>query len=605
MSSFVKLSFAAIPPLACLGAGAGVLLGWHRAAAGFPLLLVDTVRSTLAWTLLGTVVFLALFVAGRRLLASRLRTSLLVPVAAGLAALPFVALAGYSLNRARAVLPRDFLKPYALLPNLYLLGASFLAYVALCYVLRFWERRRRPAAWPTVGVAAVLLALYAGLALAFRDERKTEGPDVLVLLVDALRADHLSSYGYGRETTPAIDTLARDGVLFRQAISQSTFTKTSIASLFTGKNPYQHGLYEGQLKLPDGTYTADVLDAGETTLAEAFRAAGYLTGAWVQNSHLRAVMGFSQGFVEYHDQQGPIRRIHRRFFPWLERAGARYSFFAYLHYIDLHDPYRPPPPYDRLFGSYSDVYAGVDFREWGSFLQSVRSGEKTLSAADIEQLRAYYDGQLRAIDDEIGKLLDRLKESGLYERSTIVLTADHGDGFMEHGFISHSTTPYDELVRVPLIVKLPGNEHAGQVVKEQVRLIDVMPTLLELVGAEAPAGMAGCSLVPLIRSGAALDPDCRTAVSEVHREDGEPILALRTERYKFIYQADAPAELYDLALDPGETRNRAESSPDEAQPFSELALRLCKLRDRTDADQLQLDERTLRELKALGYVGDG
>ena len=135
-----------------------------------------------------------------------------------------------------------------------------------------------------------------------------------------------------------------------------------------------------------GAVSSDLLPAGERTLAEALRPAGYLTAAWVQNSHLRDFMGFAQGFVEYRDQQGGIERIHRRFLRWLRSAGGHYPWFAYLHYIDLHDPYLPEPPYDTLFGAFAPVYEGIDLAEWGAYLEAVRHGRETLSAAEVAQL---------------------------------------------------------------------------------------------------------------------------------------------------------------------------------------------------------------------------
>jgi arylsulfatase A-like enzyme len=438
------------------------------------------------------------------------------------------------------------------------------------------------------------------------------------LLIDALRADHLSSYGYRRQTTPAIDALARDGVLFRQAIAQSTFTKSSIATLFTGRYPFQHGVYWGSLELASGAVISDVLPEEEICLAEELRERGYLTAAWVQNSHLRQVMGFGQGFVSYRDSQGSIERIHRKVRPWLRGAARRYPFFAYLHYIDLHDPYRPPPPYDTLFGDPGDVYGGVDLDEWGAFLAAVREGKRRLSAAEVAGLEALYDGQLRHIDDEIGRLFAELRALGLYDRSLIVVTADHGDGFMEHGFISHSTTPYEELVRVPLVVKLPGGRFAGTVVERQVRLADVMPTILDAVGARRWPRLAGCSLLPLIAEGEWFEPrsgeprsgepdagdlegDCDLAVIEIAEEGAYPVVAIRRGGWKYIHHQKRPDELYDLARDPGERVNRLPEGGEAAAELERLALEVVARRPDA-ADRVELDEQAKRELKALGYL---
>ncbi len=624
MRSYLHLLLRALLPAAVVAVLAGVFLGWPFAAAGFPLLTADAIRRVLLETLAGTALFLALY-ALLRGLAGRFSGAvpawLQTALPASLAAVPFVALAGYRLNRARAIRPSEILEPWALVPNLVLLGVCALALAVTVYFLHLWRDRKAPSPWPAAAAATLLSILQIGLPLAWQQERKEAGPDVVVILVDALRADHVGAYGYPRATTPAIDRLAEDGVLFRQTISSSTFTKSSIASLFTGRYPYRHGVYWGSRRLPGGGFEADLLHPAEVTLAEAFRAAGHLTAAWVQNSHLRAMMGFDQGFIDYNDQQGGIERIHRHVFPWLEGPARRYSFFAYLHYIDLHDPYLPAPPYDTLFGPHEghpvDVYEGIDLARWGAYLEAVRQGEVTLSEDDVERLKALYDGQLRAIDDGIGRLLDQLKREGLYENALIVVTSDHGDGFMEHGFISHSTAPYEELVRVPLIVKWPGNRFAGQIVDEQTRLVDLLPTLVSAAGVSFPDSLEidGCDLAPLVEAGArppGESADCGRAVIEIAEDDGPPTLAVRTERFKVIYRAGRPARVYDLVKDHGETRDLAAAELDdvdaallaEALPLVELAERLVSERMANPADRLELDEKTVKELKALGYVAD-
>ncbi|MFN7964035.1 MAG: sulfatase, partial [Thermoanaerobaculia bacterium] len=491
--------------------------------------------------------------------------------------------------------------------------------VAGVLVLAFWfwrehlaeegESEVRPPGWGAPGLLVVALAgLGAACAWAYRVPEPQPPTPVLIFLIDALRADELSVSGYPKATTPALDVFARDAVRFRQAIAQSTFTKSSVASLFTGRNPYQHGLYWGTQREASGRIRSDVLVEEETTLAEVFRDHGYLTSAWVQNSHLRSFMGFAQGFVDYHDQQGSVERIASRLEPFLAGPGRRYGFFGYVHFIDLHDPYRPPPPYDRLFARGLDVYRGIDFAEWGAFLDQVRKGERRLSEAELAELRGLYDGQLRRVDDRLGQIFARLKASGLYDRSLIVVTADHGDGFGEHGFISHSTTPYEELVRVPLLLKLPGNRHAGQVVGEQVRLIDLAPTLYDALGWKRRSELAGCSLLPLLATGessaereAAWPPACRTAVTEIAEEGAEPALALRTEELKLIHRSGGD-ELYDLLADPAERHNRIATPGPEGERLLALAATLVEARKASSSRQIQLDERVIRELKALGYV---
>ena len=223
----------------------------------------------------------------------------------------------------------------------------------------------------------------------------------------------------------------------------------------------------------------------------------------------------------------------------------------------------------------------------------------------MRRLEALYDGQIRFVDDEIGKLLERMKRLGLYDRSLIVLTADHGDGFLEHGFISHSTTPYDELARVPLIIKLPHGEHAGRVVQDQVRLVDLVPTLLEAVGIRERMELAGCSLMPLLdpESRSPRPPTCGEAVIEIAEEGAEPVIAVRTRAFKLIVHEKRPAELYDLGADPAEKVNLAASPPPGSERLFTVADLVRKARAARQANPtIQLDEQQIRELKALGYI---
>ncbi len=598
---------AALAVAAAAGIGAGLVGGWAIADDGFLWMPLHTARTWLRLLFAAALVFTTLWALVRRPLARRLRPARAAAVASGLAALPLVAAGGYALNRALGVRPSQLLEPYALPRN-----ALYLAACAAAWVVVVWLLRRnlagpvaRTGRWRVAGAAALAAwgLVEAGHAWVFRGAPKPR-PDVLILLVDALRPDRLGAYGHSRDTSPAIDALARDGVVFRQAVSQSTFTKTSIASLFTGRNPYRHGVYWGnKLEVP-GRLTSDVLRREEATLAELLARHGFLTGAWVQNSHLRDFMGFDQGFLTYRDQEGSIERIHRRFGSFLAGPGRRYPYFAYLHYIDLHDPYRPPPPYDSMFGPRGAVYDGVDFAAWGAFLAAVEEGRRALTADELRQLRDLYDGQIRRVDDRVGELLGRLRRLGLYDRALIVLTADHGEAFLEHGFISHSAAPYEELVRVPLIVKFPGGRFAGREVVEQVRLVDLLPTVAEEAGVSEPLDprqLDGCALQPLLR-GAARDPGCAVAVSEIAEDGGYPSLAVRAGGWKLIHRAGVPDELYDLERDPGETTNLAGQGRPAEAGLRQVVRSALAARTRLDNPRIELDERLIRELRALGYL---
>jgi arylsulfatase A-like enzyme len=438
--------------------------------------------------------------------------------------------------------------------------------------------------------------LAAGFLAAAPAVRATSRPPVLLIVIDALRADHLGCYGYGRATSPNLDRLSRDGVRFMQAISSSTFTKTSIASLMTGLDPHLHGVYLGNTEDTAGRIMSDVLPNELVTLAEVLLRGRYRTMAWIEQVHLRSFHGFAQGYTEYHENQGKAVDITEYVRQWTQEWGGRGPFFAHLHLIDLHDPYRPRPPYDSLFGSYSDVYRGIDFQEWGKYLEEIREGRRPLSGADVEQLRALYDGQIRYVDDQLGSLFEELRRSGLYDRSLIVVTADHGDGFMEHGFISHSTMPYEELVRVPLLIKLPGQRYAGRSVGDQVRLIDVMPTILEVARLDSPR-VSGQSLLPLLEG--RTSEHSAPAVIEFNNPRGA---AIRERAWKYIQLLDGRVELYHLAEDPGERHNLAKEATGEVARFEPRVQGILARRNALATKRVPLDASTIERLRALGYV---
>jgi arylsulfatase A-like enzyme len=531
--------------------------------------------------------YLLLFSVGRPLVPSERRRSAVV-VAMLLA--PAALLTAWRVNRD--YLPGKF-EIESVLVNAAMALAFLIVLVVVSLGILAWRRARissrsQPRLLVTSLMLGTLLFAQAGLALT----RREPGPNVIVLLIDALRADHLGVYGYDRPTSPAIDRFAEDAVVFTQAISQGTYTKTSIASLFTGLDPHHHGAYN---TLDDGS--SGVLDARHRTLAEEFQERGMLTVAWSPNVVIRGDIGFNQGFATYRNEETRTGRINRDFLSWLRRFGRASPFFAYIHYVDLHDPYQPPEPFDTIYGSYSDVYGKLRLGNdsWAASLKKLGRGEVTLSAADVEQLKAYYDGMLTFIDGEIEALLSSLEKAGMYDDAYIVVTSDHGDGFMEHGRIGHSKVPYEELIRVPLIVKFPGSEYAGTRIDRQVRLVDVMPTLVDYMGTGDSLSVDGVSLRPLLEGEEADLP--------VHAfsEDGD-VLALRTEKWKLIEFPDGRWEFYDLGRDPREEIDLSDAGLPEAERLRELARRAIAERNSLEIPSVPLDEETLEKLRALGYI---
>ena len=437
--------------------------------------------------------------------------------------------------------------------------------------------------------------------------------DMLVLVVDALRGDRLGCTGAPHDVSPNIDALAADGVLFERAIAQSTFTGCSIASIFTGLNPHHHGLYWGSLTKGE-VVSAHALSPVHFTLAERLAERGYRTASWFQNRMLREELGFGQGFEVYQEIRGEksdgSRRIIDSYLAWLADRPDETPTFAYLHVLDLHDPYDPRPPFDAMFQGPAAVAPDYDASApdgWRSWLQQVKRGEREVSAAELEWITAHYDGAIASIDRQVGRLVDGLNQLGRYQDTLIVLTADHGDGFGEHGFLGHTNSPYDELVHVPLILKLPDARAAGSMLPFQVRLIDILPTMMEMaIGGESDVleELDGCSLLPLLTAGSE-DPRperCREAVSEILLGGERLVVAVREQGMTYLMGESVSPALFDQTSDPHEQRNLAgRGLPTEAR-LRRRALEVLAAGRTLDGESHLVGSETLEEIRALGYV---
>lgn len=331
-------------------------------------------------------------------------------------------------------------------------------------------------------------------------------PNVVVICIDVLRADHLGAYGRARATTPWIDRLARESVVFDRVVSPASWTKPSVPSYFTARFPHQHGVYEGS-RSEGGRLVSDVLPEEETTFAEVFSAGGYRTVAFVNNAQIDGVLGFAQGFDLYADDCGDAVDIRARFLGWLadeKEAGDVHDepFCAYLHFLDIHWPYTPAEPYRTMFET---ATASIDFftPAWKTLKRNIREGVIELSEADRQSMIDLYDAELRFTDAEIGRVLAGLREFGHEENTIVVLLSDHGEEFLDHGGIGHGNGLFGELIDVPMTFRLPRRQHAGVRVQAPVSTVDLLPTLADLCDLESPRGIAGISLVPYVEIAAA------------------------------------------------------------------------------------------------------
>lgn len=460
---------------------------------------------------------------------------------------------------------------------------------------------------------------------------------VIVVWADTLRRDHLGAYGYARKTSPVIDRLAAEGVLFRDCIGHASWTKVATPSLMTSLYPTSHGVHDFPDRLP----------ASATTLAEVYREAGYATLSFSSILFTGRFTNLHQGFdVVHEDTSLPDRNSSKtsreyvdRLLRWLQ-SHADVPFFAFLHVSDPHDPYRPHPPYDAMWGDLAkageherqakDVRKFVAdplMKQFGmpNRAELVRAGIDADAYAAFD--RDWYDGSIREMDTEIGRLVEGLGNLGLAGKVVVAFTADHGEEFLEHGRLFHGQTVYGEMINAPLVLWRPGALPSGRVVDETVQIVDVMPTLLEMSGLRAPTAVQGRSLSSFWdghdRHGevrAASRSQERPAISEkaAVTDMGAPpprdteSVAIVAGGWKLIHNVRRPAgapefELFDHRRDPLDARNVAAEHPDVVARLTreEVAwrARATSERLRPDSDtQRALSPEELERLRALGYV---
>lgn len=458
-------------------------------------------------------------------------------------------------------------------------------------------------------VAAVILA-----ALVVAGCDRGQPPNLVVIVVDTLRADHLGCYGYERPTTPRLDRFAAESVLFENAVASSSWTAPSIASLFTSVHPSVHGV----------TTFAAALPASLPTLAEVLQRHGFRnTGLSANFVHIVERKGFARGFQSFAELRRPAAAGEEEEFAGLVAADARLvtdraieaarasrgaPFFLYVHYMDPHSTYAPPEPFRSRFARrYEGSFTGTT-----NELKDVMQGKRAANDADLRRLVDLYDAEIAFTDAEIGRLLDQLRRLDLYDNTVIAFLSDHGEEFGEHGGVFHGVTLYDEMTHVPLLVRLPRGRHGGTRVTPVVQLVDLGPTLLQVVGVADDRKTQGTSFAGLLAAGndaAATAP----AFSELHPDAPvEAALRPRTHRtavttrdWTWLAGREGAAELYDRRSDPGQRENRVQGEPAVAASLGLAAGEFADaLRDWGTAagEQVPLRPEDREQLRALGYL---
>jgi len=428
--------------------------------------------------------------------------------------------------------------------------------------------------------------------------RAMPGCPIFLISIDTLRPDHLSCYGYDRMVTPGIDRLAEDGIRFDVAIAHAPNTLPSHASMLTSLYPEHHGAYYGRkTRIPSSL----------PTLATVLSDLGYRTVSYNGGAQIAPEYGLNTGFDRYVTLGGtPFSVNNDSTFTWIEENGADSTFF-FLHTYEVHYPFTPRYRYLKRLGN---TYKGpLPRRIDKPLLMEINQEKRQVSQSDIRHIIDTYDAEILSMDEAVAAFIDSLKALGLYDNAVIVFTSDHGEEFGEHGMYGwHGHTMYDELLHVPLIIKLPKSIAAGTVINEQVRSIDIAPTILEIAGSPIPVSFAGKSLIPMIFQKKSLrEPPFRN-VSKAQKDMGRHgyIISIRTSDWKLFCRKEKDAfiktELFHLPLDPEEQSNRVFDYPVVVDSLKEIMFSISDLRPVPAAHPANPSAETKRRLEALGYV---
>ncbi len=438
--------------------------------------------------------------------------------------------------------------------------------------------------------------------------------NIILISVDTLRADHLGCYGYDRETSPNIDSLATDSTLFANVYASSPWTLPSHVAMLTSLHGYHHQVYHDDEKM----------DPTLVTLADLLRQNHYFCSAFVGGGFVSAVYGFSKGFDTYNEGAGGVfsqrsaEILYENVSEWLDQNAKDRNFFLFLHTYQPHDPYACPDPYKGMFLPEEAKWRHVNLL---GYLDGKPNIFKKLTEAERQNAISLYDAEIRYTDEKlIGPLVQKLKDTGLYDKTMIVFTSDHGEEFYDHSSWGHGHQLYDESLKVPLIIKFPESEHRGIRSDTIVSLVDVMPTILEETGIDySQLTLDGQSLIPVLKGE---DEEDRVFLADI----GDNVLnshipqKIATNRIseKFILNKPfskedlafflhpppetGPVELYDLADDPGEKNNHAHGQATLVNQLIRFIDDLYANVKKRKALRPEIDETLKEQLRALGYI---
>ncbi len=523
-----------------------------------------------------------------------------------------------------------------------LLFAAYILAVLLAAVGLWKLGRRRPLRWMA---GASLVALGAAFSVDQTVSTAAAGPsapppqgrpNVILITLDTVRADHLSLYGYARRTTPHLERFAQEAAVYTNAVAAGDLTLSSHASLFTGLYPSSHGAHTSAER-----YWGAPLPVELPSLPVILSGHGYRTQAVVANfAYLAQAFGFSRGFERYDPrmaapflaqgramylrsrvrnylthfvppamferQARSAEDINRAVFAVLDelKRGSR-PFFLFINYMDAHWPYLPPPPYDMLYPGKAKRFTGP---KYFSLREDLITFQREMTPAERDHLVSQYDGALNYLDAQLAELIARLKQNGLYDNTLLVITADHGEAFGEHHMLSHGVSVYQDQVHIPLLIKFPSGRSpvpAATRIDAPVSQVDILPTILATLHYAAPPRIQGRSL---------LDSDPKPSrtvfaesfpvmdLSQLHPAMKRIERAAYSGSLKLISSTVGKRELYDLAKDPAESTNQYAGLAVEARPLETELAGLARRADARPASTQRVDHGTVDKLRSLGYV---
>ncbi len=461
-------------------------------------------------------------------------------------------------------------------------------------------RTPRPGSW--------LGLLLCGFAAAGCGPSGPPPPSVVLVTLDTTRVDRLSCYGYGRPTSPHLDHLAQEGVRYTRAWSTSSWTLPAHASLFTGLYPSEHGADfddAGDASLGDvvkgdifaKAIRVDGLGPSARTLAEALSERGYATGAFVGGPWLHRSFGLLQGFDRIDDDVAgtggrPAEKVTSSALAWLATVGTDEPYFLFVNYFDPHLPYDPPPGFDDLPHAREPAPPAA---AWDGIL----AGRVELTPAELEVLRDRYDGEIRYMDAALGRLLDAVRTRPDGGRTLVIVTADHGESFGEHGRYLHGHWLAEELVRIPFVVRYPGGRGAGTTSDAPVQLVDVFPIVAGEVGVATPDRVAGVPIGARTASFAELRRDPFAAARYGARYD-RSLQAAMLWPFKLVRSSRNERAL--LALDAGSLAETPAEDPAAGERLAVLLDQRPTHARPTDGKPKAVAPDTYEALKSLGYV---